>query len=275
MRWRGGGARIAAHAADGHHLPYRRRARSTARFSGFCVRNLADLPRGAARAAPGGAARAGASSILEFFRPARAAPVLRPHLQRPRAAAASAGRSPATATPTATCPTRSAASARASSSTALLRRGRLRRGRRATTCSRRAWPRWWWRREAGGGGRRRRRDRSTRRRLLDVLARRTPRPQRARGGPVLLAGRRRGVAHEIGAVPRLPVHALRPARLPRARSPRARRAGTPWSVIPCSTGGLARIAHGISDDLDRPRRRRHAQGAAASWCWSCARRRCR
>ena len=43
-------------------------------------------------------------------------------------------------------------------------------------------------------------------------------------------------------------------------------------VIPCSAGALARIAHGISLDLAGPRRRRDAQGAAAGWCWCCARR---
>ena len=49
------GAAIATHAADGHHLPYRDAAFDGA-FSAFCVRNLADLPRGAARAAPRGPA---------------------------------------------------------------------------------------------------------------------------------------------------------------------------------------------------------------------------
>ena len=58
-RRRAAGERIATHAADGHHLPYRDAAFDGA-FSAFCVRNLRDLPRGPARAAPGGAAgRAG------------------------------------------------------------------------------------------------------------------------------------------------------------------------------------------------------------------------
>src|SRR4029079_6562575 len=39
------GAHIASHAADGHHLPYRAGAFDGA-FSAFCIRNLADLPRG-------------------------------------------------------------------------------------------------------------------------------------------------------------------------------------------------------------------------------------
>ena len=38
-------AHIDAHAADGHHLPYRDAAFDGA-FSAFCIRNLADLPRG-------------------------------------------------------------------------------------------------------------------------------------------------------------------------------------------------------------------------------------
>jgi ubiquinone/menaquinone biosynthesis methyltransferase len=61
--------RIAAHAADGHHLPYADRAFDGA-FSAFCVRNLRDLPAAMAELRrvirPGGAA-----VILEFFRPTR------------------------------------------------------------------------------------------------------------------------------------------------------------------------------------------------------------
>jgi demethylmenaquinone methyltransferase/2-methoxy-6-polyprenyl-1,4-benzoquinol methylase len=59
--------RIAAHAADGHHLPYATGAFDGA-FSGFCVRNLTDLPVALAElrrvVRPGGAI-----CILEFFRP--------------------------------------------------------------------------------------------------------------------------------------------------------------------------------------------------------------
>jgi demethylmenaquinone methyltransferase/2-methoxy-6-polyprenyl-1,4-benzoquinol methylase len=60
-------AQIAAHAADGHHLPYATGVFDGA-FSGFCVRNLARLPVALAElrrvVRPGGAV-----CILEFFRP--------------------------------------------------------------------------------------------------------------------------------------------------------------------------------------------------------------
>jgi ubiquinone/menaquinone biosynthesis methyltransferase len=60
---------IAAHAADGHHLPYATGAFDGA-FSGFCVRNLARLPVALAElrrvVRPGGTV-----CILEFFRPAK------------------------------------------------------------------------------------------------------------------------------------------------------------------------------------------------------------
>jgi demethylmenaquinone methyltransferase/2-methoxy-6-polyprenyl-1,4-benzoquinol methylase len=62
-------AHIAAHAADGHHLPYADGAFDGA-FSGFCVRNLRDLAQGMRElrrvVRPGGKI-----VILEFFRPAR------------------------------------------------------------------------------------------------------------------------------------------------------------------------------------------------------------
>jgi demethylmenaquinone methyltransferase/2-methoxy-6-polyprenyl-1,4-benzoquinol methylase len=58
---------IATHAADGHRLPYRNDAFDGA-FSAFCVRNLADLPRGLGELRrvirPGGRV-----VILEFLRP--------------------------------------------------------------------------------------------------------------------------------------------------------------------------------------------------------------
>ncbi|HVR63632.1 MAG TPA: UbiX family flavin prenyltransferase [Polyangia bacterium] len=55
-------------------------------------------------------------------------------------------------------------------------------------------------------------------------------------------------AHELGAVPEYPFkrHNLRDFRAPFASG------SAGWDamvVIPCSTGGLARIAHGVSDDL--------------------------
>jgi demethylmenaquinone methyltransferase/2-methoxy-6-polyprenyl-1,4-benzoquinol methylase len=66
-------ARIAAHAADGHQLPYADNSFDGA-FSGFCVRNLRDLPRAMAElrrvVRPGGRI-----VILEFFRPARRRPL--------------------------------------------------------------------------------------------------------------------------------------------------------------------------------------------------------
>jgi ubiquinone/menaquinone biosynthesis methyltransferase len=61
------GKAIATHAADGHRLPYRDGAFDGA-FSAFCVRNLADLPRGLGElrrvVRPGGRV-----VILEFLRP--------------------------------------------------------------------------------------------------------------------------------------------------------------------------------------------------------------
>jgi ubiquinone/menaquinone biosynthesis C-methylase UbiE len=61
--------RIAAHAADGHHLPYGTGVFDGA-FSGFCVRNLRDLPQ-ALRELRRVVRPGGPIVILEFFRPAR------------------------------------------------------------------------------------------------------------------------------------------------------------------------------------------------------------
>lgn len=62
-------AQIAAHGADGHHLPYGPAVFDGA-FSGFCVRNLSDVAQGMRElrrvVKPGGRI-----VILEFFRPAR------------------------------------------------------------------------------------------------------------------------------------------------------------------------------------------------------------
>jgi ubiquinone/menaquinone biosynthesis methyltransferase len=61
--------RIVAYAADGHHLPYRDAAFDGA-FSAFCIRNLADLPRGM-RELRRTVRRGGRVVLLEFLRPER------------------------------------------------------------------------------------------------------------------------------------------------------------------------------------------------------------
>ena len=45
------------------------------------------------------------------------------------------------------------------------------------------------------------------------------------------------------------------------------------AIVPCSMKTLAGVAHGLSRNLDRARRRRHAEGAAARWSSCRARRR--
>jgi flavin prenyltransferase len=84
-------------------------------------------------------------------------------------------------------------------------------------------------------------------RLLDTLA-----PSAAQGqielGLVFTNAGNEVWNHEIGAVPDYPFkrYGLRDFRAPFASG------SAGWEamvVIPCSTGGLARIAHGISDDL--------------------------
>jgi 4-hydroxy-3-polyprenylbenzoate decarboxylase len=83
-------------------------------------------------------------------------------------------------------------------------------------------------------------------RVLDVLAR-AARPDLEVGIVFSNAGSEVW-AHEIGAVPDYPFrrYGLRDFRAPFASG------SAGWDamvVVPCSTGGLARIAHGISDDL--------------------------
>jgi 4-hydroxy-3-polyprenylbenzoate decarboxylase len=99
-------------------------------------------------------------------------------------------------------------------------------------------------------------------RLLDILAASVPSPTRVPattpggGSPLLnlevgLCFSKSGAEvwrHEIGPLPEYPFHryALDDFRAPFASG------SAGWDamvVIPCSTGGLARIAHGISDDL--------------------------
>jgi len=84
------------------------------------------------------------------------------------------------------------------------------------------------------------------RRLLDVLARQPA--QQLEVGLVFSTAGAEVWAHEIGAVPDYPFrrYGLRDFRAPFASG------SAGWDgmvVVPCSTGGLARIAHGISDDL--------------------------
>jgi 4-hydroxy-3-polyprenylbenzoate decarboxylase len=83
-------------------------------------------------------------------------------------------------------------------------------------------------------------------RLLDVLAARPAGSLEV--GLVFSSAGSEVWAHEIGAVPEYPFrrYGLRDFRAPFASG------SAGWdamAVVPCSTGGLARIAHGISDDL--------------------------
>jgi 4-hydroxy-3-polyprenylbenzoate decarboxylase len=84
-------------------------------------------------------------------------------------------------------------------------------------------------------------------RLLDLLAA-MPAPAAPEVGLVFSNAGSEVWAHEIGKVPDYPFrrYGLRDFRAPFASG------SAGWDamvVIPCSTGGLARIAHGISDDL--------------------------
>jgi 4-hydroxy-3-polyprenylbenzoate decarboxylase len=83
-------------------------------------------------------------------------------------------------------------------------------------------------------------------RLLDVLAARPAGSLEV--GLVFSSAGSEVWAHEIGAVPEYPFrrYGLRDFRAPFASG------SAGWdamAVVPCSTGGLARIAHGISEDL--------------------------
>src|SRR4051812_46392392 len=82
-------------------------------------------------------------------------------------------------------------------------------------------------------------------RLLDALV---PLASTVEVGLVFTQSGNEVWAHEIGEVPAYPFkkYGLRDFRAPFASG------SAGWDamvVIPCSTGGLARIAHGISDDL--------------------------
>lgn len=84
-------------------------------------------------------------------------------------------------------------------------------------------------------------------RILDVLAQMAP-ADRPEVGFVFSRAGQEVWAHELGAVPEYP---FRRYELHDFRAPFAS-GSAGWDamvVVPCSTGGLARIAHGISDDL--------------------------
>ncbi len=85
-------------------------------------------------------------------------------------------------------------------------------------------------------------------RLLDVLAPLAAGPTPLEAGLVFSHSGSEVWAHELGEIPAYPFkrYGLRDFRAPFASG------SAGWDamvVIPCSTGGLARIAHGISDDL--------------------------
>jgi 4-hydroxy-3-polyprenylbenzoate decarboxylase len=85
-------------------------------------------------------------------------------------------------------------------------------------------------------------------RLLDALVPLATGPQPIEVGLVFTQSGNEVWAHEIGDVPQYPFkrYGLRDFRAPFASG------SAGWDamvVIPCSTGGLARIAHGVSDDL--------------------------
>jgi 4-hydroxy-3-polyprenylbenzoate decarboxylase len=86
------------------------------------------------------------------------------------------------------------------------------------------------------------------RRLLDTLVPLAAGPDPLEVGLVFSHSGNEVWAHEIGEIPAYPFkrYGLRDFRAPFASG------SAGWDamvVVPCSTGGLARIAHGISDDL--------------------------
>jgi flavin prenyltransferase len=86
------------------------------------------------------------------------------------------------------------------------------------------------------------------RRLLDALVPLASGPQAIEVGLVFTQSGNEVWAHELGEIPAYPFkrYGLRDFRAPFASG------SAGWDamvVVPCSTGGLARIAHGISDDL--------------------------
>jgi 4-hydroxy-3-polyprenylbenzoate decarboxylase len=84
------------------------------------------------------------------------------------------------------------------------------------------------------------------RRLLDILAKNGPKDLEV--GVVFSSSGAEVWAHELGEVPAYPFkrYGLRDFKAPFASG------SAGWDamvVVPCSTGGLARIAHGVSDNL--------------------------
>ena len=198
-------------------------------FSAFCVRNLADLPRGLARAAPGGPARRPRRDP-RVPAPRAAAALLRSHLQRARAAAdrlgghRRSGRLPLPARSIAPLPLAPTSSRRC------MQRRRLRRASRRGRCSRRASRRWWWRREAGGRDRRR-----VGLGLRAAAARRAgvrSRARRVRGRARASRSGQRGLGRTRSARCPPTLSSATACATSGRRSPRARRAGTRWWSSP-------------------------------------------